>query len=297
MKKYKKCLILFTTLIVCIFAVYSLDYIYGFSYKAKDKLVFNNEEKIVEGIREGLKKHYIKIAISFESRGNYSEHIEEIVKVWMEKALEPTGNPKEGDYLKYQIGNYKIGYKIKENKIGPDIYTIYIEPEYYQTLEQEAQVDEKVEDIIKEFGFDKDTRNVDKIQKIYSYLYNTVKYDIIHKKNDEYHLDSTAYATFIYQNASCQGFSVAFSRLLLEVGIDNRVITGYATDGEISEYHAWNLVELEGKYYNVDITWDKQTETNDFYLKCNDSFSSHKRDDKFMTKAFTSRYIDATSDY
>lgn len=40
--------------------------------------------------------------------------------------------------------------------------------------------------------------------------------------------------------------------MLLEVGIENKIIEGVAG----SSLHAWNLVKLDGKWYHLDTTWD-----------------------------------------
>ena len=41
-------------------------------------------------------------------------------------------------------------------------------------------------------------------------------------------------------------------RLLLTAGIDCRFIGGLSRN----EAHSWNIVKLNGKYYNIDATWD-----------------------------------------
>ena len=60
-------------------------------------------------------------------------------------------------------------------------------------------------------------------------------------------LKYTAYAAMINKTAVCQGYASLLYRLLLECGVDCRVVTGYGNGGR----HAWNIVEVDGKYYNV----------------------------------------------
>ena len=265
--------------------------------EARDtKISFVNEDKIVDSIRKYLKLHYVKIAINFEADGRYIDDIEEIVTQWIDKALMPTGVADEGDYLKFQIGNYKISYVIEDNKLN-NKYTVYIEPEYYTTLKQEEEVNEKINKIMMLLELDMDTSEVEKVERIYEYIYTNVQYDKVHKNNMYYHLDSTAYAALTYKNASCQGYSVLASRLLLEAGIDNKIVTGYATKDDKEEYHAWNLVRLGNKYYNMDITWDKQLESPKYFLKCNNTFIEHKRDLEYTNEEFMDRYPSADRDF
>ncbi|GFN33221.1 transglutaminase domain-containing protein [Paenibacillus xylaniclasticus] len=55
--------------------------------------------------------------------------------------------------------------------------------------------------------------------------------------------------------AVCQGYAEAFQLLLTKIGIENKTISGYGTNGSRPEPHMWNLVKLGGLYYHVDTTW------------------------------------------
>ena len=52
--------------------------------------------------------------------------------------------------------------------------------------------------------------------------------------------------------AVCDGYSKAFQYLLYQAGVPCLFVTGQSQ----GEGHAWNLVQLDGAYYHVDITWD-----------------------------------------
>lgn len=76
--------------------------------------------------------------------------------------------------------------------------------------------------------------------------------------NCEYYTDSStfpdtvydAYAALVDRKAVCQGYALAYKYLLNQAGIDCYMVTSSAMN------HAWNLVELNGQYYQVDTTWD-----------------------------------------
>ncbi len=61
-----------------------------------------------------------------------------------------------------------------------------------------------------------------------------------------------AYGALVNQKAVCNGYAEAMALLLTCAGVENRIINGYADD----EPHAWNLVGIEGRWYQVDSTWD-----------------------------------------
>lgn len=61
-----------------------------------------------------------------------------------------------------------------------------------------------------------------------------------------------AYGALTEGKALCEGYSRAMSYLCLKAGIPCEIVTGTA-DGAA---HMWNMVELDGKWYNIDLTWD-----------------------------------------
>ena len=57
--------------------------------------------------------------------------------------------------------------------------------------------------------------------------------------------------------ALCDGYSLAYEYLLQRAGINCIVVSGYAgPSAEETEKHAWNLVQLDEEWYEVDATWD-----------------------------------------
>lgn len=60
----------------------------------------------------------------------------------------------------------------------------------------------------------------------------------------------TAYGAFADRLAVCQGYAMAYMYLLNRVGIKN-----FYCSSELLN-HGWNIVEINGKTYHVDVTWD-----------------------------------------
>lgn len=61
-----------------------------------------------------------------------------------------------------------------------------------------------------------------------------------------------AYGALVEGRAVCQGYSAAFAYVCRMSGI--QCITVYGTSR--GESHSWNKVLCDGKWYNVDVTWD-----------------------------------------
>lgn len=64
--------------------------------------------------------------------------------------------------------------------------------------------------------------------------------------------DQSAYSAIIEGESVCAGYSKMFSILMNGAGIDTVCVTG--------SNHAWNKVNLNGTWYNVDTTWDDSDE-------------------------------------
>lgn len=102
--------------------------------------------------------------------------------------------------------------------------------------------------------------------------YEKVKYfhDYI-IKNCEYDTDSsakghgnsyTAYGCLVEGRAVCEGYAMALDYLCEKAGIYSLLISGESTNSSSQTVsHIWNKIQLDGKWYNVDATWDDPVST------------------------------------
>ncbi len=88
--------------------------------------------------------------------------------------------------------------------------------------------------------------------------------DVCKNANTPYHVGHTAYGSLVKGTSVCDGYALALSYILAGEGINSMMIAGYAGGG-----HAWNIVELEGDWYEVDATWDDQDDAEFDYLTHN----------------------------
>lgn len=63
----------------------------------------------------------------------------------------------------------------------------------------------------------------------------------------------TAYGALVEGRAVCEGYARAMQILLDRVGIGCTLVSGTATGGAS---HMWDLVEIDGRGYHLDVTWD-----------------------------------------
>lgn len=253
----------------------------------------SSDEEAAETLRAGMvdRENLIQVYIKLNDLQTLQTHFRNIFV----EALEHTGKPTEGDYLKWHYAGYGGG--ASYYTVGNDYYvTLTYQVSYYTTAAQEAAVDAAVENLIA--GIDASLKtDYDKLTYIYGYLCENITYDYDNLNNHGYNLKFSAYAAMINNTAVCQGYTTLLYRLALELGMDCRVIPGIGNGGD----HSWNIVELNDKYYNLDATWDSiYTQAGreyNFYLRSNDNFGDHIRNSEYNTATFNATYPMSKEDY
>ena len=213
----------------------------------------------------------------------------------LDEALRHTGNPKEGDYLLRHYGGCGIGMGGRYS--GNDVYLVFTYNilRYYTTSKQEAEVDAAVVTLLDQLDV-WDKSDYEKVKAVYDYICSHVTYDYNGLSGTDYTTYS-AWKALTQGTSVCQGYANLFYRLMLELGVDNRIISGTGNGGP----HAWNIVKLNGLYYNVDSTWDAaRTEVNldyDYFLRSPANFTDHIRDQEFDSPEFHTQYPMVDGDF
>lgn len=86
---------------------------------------------------------------------------------------------------------------------------------------------------------------IEKVKIVHDYLTRTIEYDTNAR------LNQSAYSAIVKKSSVCAGYAKAFSYIMNQLGIRCTYVVGYA-----GEAHAWNLVQINKKWYNMDVTWD-----------------------------------------
>ena len=132
-----------------------------------------------------------------------------------------------------------------------------------------------------------------KVKAIHDYLIHTYSYDLTFSGAPPSALISS-------RKFNCENISAFFYLLLKDAGLDSRIILNDTNNnpsmGESSknnwDIHAWNMVSVDGKWYQIDVTWDEcvKTEPYQYFLKSSATFKVDHRWD-------TSLYPVASTDY
>ena len=205
------------------------------------------------------------------------DELDELSNTLMQDAMAHSGSSREGDAL---IGDFAGG-TVQVSAL-PDIgygsylfeYDMNYCTDWYQENELYAAIESKTDELCLNA-----TTDYEIVRRVYDYICSNVKYDTI--SSEEYLLQYSAYAAMIQHKAVCQGYSTLFYRMCMEAGIPVRVVSGTAN----GEPHEWNIVQVNGNWYNVDTTWDaydsELTRNYQWFLKSDKDFSDHVADNEW----------------
>lgn len=131
----------------------------------------------------------------------------------------------------------------------PD-YAAYVEFDYGFTKAELPAAKKAVQDAAAQLlkGLSSSMSAYDRELAIHDRLIKWAAYDQSISKPHIY----TVYGALVNRLTVCQGYAEAFQYLLYQAGIPCLLIRG---EGK-GESHAWNMVEIDGVYAYVDVTWD-----------------------------------------
>ena len=130
---------------------------------------------------------------------------------------------------------------------------------------QIEKINGKVDDILKDVVKDEtDTKKA--IKLIHDYIIDHTKYDSERAdKNRILYSSNTAYGVLFEGYGICSGYADAMAIFLDRYNIPNYKVS--------SVNHVWNAVQLDGKWYHLDLTWDdpiidtgKEVVLHDYFL-------------------------------
>ena len=239
-------------------------------------------------LRKGMENREARIAIRCPA--DAITPTDGILDEIAEKAMEETGVPTQGDYIRWTYAGWSGSYSLESDDEGLHYVFVY-DCKYYTTAAQEAELSEKIDSVLQSLDINDESSDYDVICAVYDYICANVSYDYDNLNDSEYLLKYTAYAAMINKTAVCQGYSALMYRMLQQKNIDCRLIPG--------SNHAWNIVAIDGVYYNADSTWDAGKDPKNYaYFLCGDSdFAEHTRYSEYSTEEFYRLYPMAETKY
>ena len=225
---------------------------------------FSDYDSAVSYLRKQMVSRETEITLNFPASW-FDSHKDELYWDLLYDAMkcDESSTGQDGDALIYGFAGCRLSY----SNAGYIQYTM----SYHSDAEQEAKLTAAVAEAMTTLQLN-GLSEAKKIIKIHDYICNHVDYAYNSKEEQIY----TAYGALCTGKAVCQGYAVLFYRLCKEAGLSVRIISGTGNGGA----HAWNIVRIGSKYYNVDCTWDGQNTAtyNEFLLKSEADFRDHTRE-------------------
>ncbi len=246
----------------------------------------SNEEEFIEKVREAMLDGAESLTLKYIGPVENMEWFTEDVINKVYRIDDPLDSG-DFDYLRYKANS------IYAHIVGfANNMTISYEFKYNETAEQTRQVDEIIHKLFDRWDME-NLSDRKKIKKIHDFIVQNASYD-----TDT--LNYSTYDNLVGKKSTCQGYMSLAYKMFTEAGIPSRIITGTGN----KDSHGWNIVYLEGKWYNIDCTWDdpitldgKGVIIYDYFLKSEEDFKGHLRDEEFSSKEFISQYPIAEESY
>ena len=183
----------------------------------------------------------------------------------------------DGDYAALDLYNGdNFSYSCEEQN-GQYIIHVRDQVSYRLSKSQEQEYQDKLNSVMRKVAVKGNTEK--KVKSIYSYVTKNVKYDYSSNLKDTAY---TAYAALVNKKAVCNGYAPLVYDMCRKADIPCRIIVGTANGG----CHAWNLIKVNGKWYNADATWDAGNHTYRYFMKSDKQFRGHKRAAAYSSSRF-----------
>ena len=118
----------------------------------------------------------------------------------------------------------------------------------------------------------------DKVRAIYYWMAHSIRYDVSKMNSNSTYTDPQELVDQVLKTRKglCAHYSALFDACCHSVGIQSYNIEGYTRQNGkvINIAHAWNAVKIDGRFYNIDVTWAAGYITGSKYL--------HKFTDEFF---------------
>ena len=141
----------------------------------------------------------------------------------------------------------------RNNPVNDGVATFTYQVPREEAAERIAEFAAFVEDILNS-NLEDDYSDLEKALALYLYFSHHYTYDYETAYDDSgYHFYLSAYRVLTTDTGICQEFSVAYSYLLLQAGVDASNMSGHR--GYDHEGHQWSYVRMGGHNFHIDPTY------------------------------------------
>lgn len=245
---------------------------------------YSSQAAAAKYIKKQLKARKESFTFEYTGSGLTEAKLNSIMNALCQKACVVTSSAQEGDYLFYHLRKINMAYRYTTKRA-----TVTWNVQYYSTAAEERQAATGMANAAASLGMVYDSDAI-KIKKIHDYICRNVTY----YENGTW-TQHSAYSAICRGSAVCQGYATLFYAMCKQAGIEVRCVAGTGN----GQPHLWNIVKLDGSWYNMDVTWDstKSGVSYKYFLKSNMDFAGHSRSAEYKTVRFLSTHPIANESY
>jgi len=154
----------------------------------------------------------------------------------------------------YWANTTTYNYNLYYNNEVCDVFPSYYVTDANEIKKLGKRIDAVLQPIIEEAR--KQPDNYSTVLYLHDALCDMAEYQLTNKYEQ-----CSIVGTALENKAQCEGYAKTFMYLCQSVGIPAVVITGTS----YGEDHAWNRLQLDGKWYLFDVTWDDTNSSYDYF--------------------------------
>lgn len=165
------------------------------------------------------------------------------------------------NYSTYSVLNRNLGYCLKDDKLvltigNPDESNFDKLQAVYTVAQELRQATNEMTDS-------------DKVSYIHDYICDHLEYGDSSMTNKSL-ADALCDGTGV-----CNDYTGLFYLFGSYCGLNVKTVQGYLKDG-IQGYHAWNIVEVDGQWKQLDVTWDDTSKSRNYFLLDENAFDGKR---------------------
>lgn len=226
-------------------------------YTFKGNKYYTQNDMLYKIIRDALASRKTSVNIRlYSDRKIYRNQYQTVVSDLFENATEDrlSVSSTDGDYARWSVSSFGWEFSYDNDSNGY-YYDARISFAYYSTAKQEQQADTIINEIVSDVRR-LNLSDYETVKYIHDLICDltTYDYEAAEDATSKYDYAFTAYGALCKGLSVCQGYSSAFYRICRELGFNVRFVS---SDPRIG-CHAWNLIQLDDKFYFVDATWDDE---------------------------------------
>lgn len=279
MKKLFRRIVIILIAVAILYAVNDRYGIVSYAVKQQKSTEQDSQEKFVKEVRQVMLEGKERVTLLYIGGLDDMQWFTEGA-IKSAYSIDEASTSGDYDYLKFKISNVSA----KIIGLGRFI-TVTYHFTYNESSSQTKTVDREIKKLFRKWKIEK-LSDFQKVKKIHDYIIGNASYDNSLK-------NYSAYDNLVKKSSTCQGYMCLTYKMLTEAGIACRILSGTGN----GQSHGWDIVKLNGKWYNLDCTWDDPVTWNgeelllyDFFLKSDKDFKGHVRDPEYRTKGFIRSY-------